>query len=240
MDIDISRYKMTEEDLKKFEKFKKDGNKYLEEEGKELLTFMWTDPLTGMSREGYLKIGKDNPHLWCYHYFLVDTSKKAAITEALETAYGGDVHVHENSWPGLFGIISAMRALVLFMYVMVFLFTLIVTVMTGSKILSAETGDLGIYKAIGFTSGKLRLTFALRFCITAVVGSVAGMIFAAVCTDPLVSAVMKLAGISNFESHPGFREMLFPAGVVILLFMGFSYLAAGRIKRVAVTVLVRE
>ena len=194
----------------------------------------------GMSREGYLKIGKDNPHLWCYHYFLADTSKKAAITEALETAYGGDVHVHENSWPGLFGIISAMRVLVLFMYVMVFLFTLIVTVMTGSKILSAETGNLGIYKAIGFISGKLRLTFALRFCIMAVVGSAVGMFFAAVCTDPLVSAVMKLAGISNFESHPGVGEMLFPAGVVILLFMGFSYLAAGRIKRVAVTVLVRE
>ena len=194
----------------------------------------------GMSREGYLKIGKDNPHLWCYHYFLADTSTKAAITEALETAYGGDVHVHENSWPGLYGIISAMQALVLFMYVMVFLFTLIVTVMTGSKILSAETADLGIYKAIGFTSGRLRLTFSLRFCITAVIGSVFGMILAAVCTDSLVSAVMKLAGISNFASHPGLGDILFPAGVVILLFMGFSYLAAGKIKKVAVTVLVRE
>lgn len=194
----------------------------------------------GMSREGYLKIGKDNPHLWCYHYFLADTSKKAAITEALETAYGGDVHVHENSWPGLYGIISAMRALLLFMYGMVFLFILIVTVMTGSKILSAETNDLGIYKAIGFTSGKLRLIFALRFCLTAALGSVLGIFLAAACTDMLVSAVMKLAGISNFASHPELGEILFPAGVVIVLFMGFSYLAAGRIKKVSVTVLMGE
>lgn len=194
----------------------------------------------GMSREGYLKIGKDNPHLWCYHYFLSDTSMKEPITEALETAYGGDVHVHENSWPGLYGIISAMRALVLFMYGMVLLFTLIVTVMTGSKILSAETGDLGIYKAIGYTSDKLRLTFSLRFCITAAIGSVIGMILAAICTDALVSTVMKLAGISNFASNPGMGAILFPAGTVIVLFMGFSYLAAGRIKKVAVTVLVRE
>ena len=194
----------------------------------------------GMSREGYLKIGQDDPHLWCYHYFLANPSVKAEITEALETAYGGDVHVHENSWPGLYGIISAMRALVLFMYGMVFVFTLIVTVMTGSKILAAETKDLGIYKAIGFTSAKLRFTFALRFCLTAAAGSVMGILLAAVCTDPLVSAVMKLAGISNFASHPGAGEILFPAGVVILLFMGFSYLAAGRIKRVAVTVLMGE
>ena len=194
----------------------------------------------GMSREGYLKIGQDNPHLWCYHYFLADSSMKAEITEALETAYGGDVHVHENSWPGLFGIISAMRALVVFLYGMVFVFILIVTVMTGSKILAAETKDLGIYKAIGFTSTKLRFTFAMRFCLTAVAGSVIGIFLAAVCTDSLVSAVMKLAGISNFASHPGLGEMLFPAGVVILLFMGFSYLTAGRIRRVAVTVLMGE
>ena len=71
-------------------------------------------------------------------------------------------------------------------------------------------------------------------------GSVIGILLAAVCTDSLVSVVMKLAGISNFASHPGLGEILFPAGVVILLFMGFSYLAAGRIKRVAVTVLMGE
>ena len=194
----------------------------------------------GMSREGYLKIGQDDPHLWCYHYFLANPSVKAEITEALETAYGGDVHVHENSWPGLYGIISAMRALVLFMYGMVFVFTLIVTVMTGSKILAAETKDLGIYKAIGFTSAKLRFTFALRFCLTAAAGSVVGILLAAVCTNPLVSAIMKLAGISNFASHPGAGEILFPAGVVIQLFIKLSYMYAGRIKIVAVNVLIIE
>lgn len=99
---------------------------------------------------------------------------------------------------------------------------------------------MGIYKAIGFTSDKLRLAFSLRFCITAVIGSAFGIVLAAVCTDPLVSAVMKIAGISNFESHPGMGDILFPAVVIIMLFMGFSYLAAGRIKKVAVTVLMRE
>ena len=59
----------------------------------------------GMNREGYLKIGRDHPNLWCWHYFLADSSQKGVITEALESAYGGDIHVHENTWPGLFGII---------------------------------------------------------------------------------------------------------------------------------------
>lgn len=65
----------------------------------------------GMNREGYLTIGQDDPQIWCHHYFLADASTKAAITEELLEAYGGDVHVHENTWPGLLGIISAMQKL---------------------------------------------------------------------------------------------------------------------------------
>lgn len=51
----------------------------------------------GMNREGYLKIGRDHPNLWCRHYFLADSSQKGAIADALENAYGGDAHVHENT-----------------------------------------------------------------------------------------------------------------------------------------------
>ena len=43
----------------------------------------------GMNREGYLTIGQDNPQIWCHHYFLADTSQKAAITEGLTQTYGG-------------------------------------------------------------------------------------------------------------------------------------------------------
>ena len=79
----------------------------------------------------------------------------------MESAYGGDIHVHENTWPGLFGIISAMQALLVLMYALVIVFILIVTIMTGSKILLAEQKDLGIYKAIGFSAASLQLAFAV-------------------------------------------------------------------------------
>lgn len=192
----------------------------------------------GMNREGYLKIGRDHPNLWCWHYFLADSSQKGAITEALESAYGGDIHVHENTWPGLFGIISAMQALLVLMYALVIVFILIVTVMTGSKILLAEQKDLGIYKAIGFSAASLRLTFALRFAMVAVLGGLISTLLAAVITDPLVSTAMKLAGISNFVSHPNFIGLVLPMVVVTLLFAAFGGLLAGKIKKVPLTVLV--
>ncbi len=194
----------------------------------------------GMNREGYLKIADDNPHIWCWHYFLADSSKKTAITEALENTYGGDVHVHENTWSGLFGIIYAMRGLVVFMYMIVTLFIFIVTVMTGSKILMAEQNDFGIYKAIGFPPSHLRATFALRFGIIAVIGSIIGTILAAIFTNPFVSSVMKLAGISNFASMPSMGSILVPSGVVTVLFLLFAYLAAGKIKKMNLIQLIRE
>lgn len=194
----------------------------------------------GMSREGYLKIGQDHKNLWCRHYFLADSSQKSAIAGALENAYGGDIHVHENTWPGLSGIISAMRALMVLMYGLVTIFILIVTVLTGSKILLAEQRDLGIYKAIGFRTNRLRLTFALRFGMVALIGSAIGTALAAFLTDPLVSTAMKLAGISNFASVSRAGNMLFPLAVVVLLFTGFAWVVSGKMKKCSLTVLMNE
>lgn len=194
----------------------------------------------GMSRAGYLKIGSDDPAIWCHHYFLEEPSKKADITQALDAAFGGDVHVHENTWPGLYGIISAMQALLLFLYGMVILFILVVTVMTGGKILSSEKRDIGIYKAVGFDSTQLRISFALRFGITALVGAGIGAGLAVAFTDPLVSRIMKMAGISSFASVPTVGNTLFPVVIVIFLFMGFAYGASRNVRKVDLTVLITE
>lgn len=194
----------------------------------------------GMNQEGYLKIGQDSPQLWCHHYFLEDEAQKAAITSALENAYGGDIHIHENTWPGLFGIISAMQALMVFLYVMVAAFILVVTVLTGSKLLTVEQRDMGIYKALGFTNRSLRLSFSLRFAIIALLGSAIGLILADFLTDKIVSAAMKLAGISNFASAPSMVSVLLPALTVTFLFTGFAFLMAGRLKKVDMTSLISE
>ena len=123
---------------------------------------------------------------------------------------------------------------------MVVAFILVVTVMTGSKILTAEQRDTGIYKAIGFSDSRLRASFALRFGMVALLGSLAGVLLAHLLTDPLVSSVMKLAGISNFASHPTWNSVFLPAGAVTLLFTVFAWLAAGKIKTTDLTLLIAE
>lgn len=194
----------------------------------------------GMSREGYLKIGNDDPQIWCHHYFLEDTTQKAAIIEALDTKFGGDVHVHENTWTGLFGIISTMSLMISIMYFLVFLLILIITLMASGKILRFEQRDLAIYRVMGFSTRKLRIAFALRFGIVAVIGSGVGVYLGTVLSDVLVSTVMKFAGISNFSSTPSVQSIIFPVAIVTLLFMIFAYCAAVKIKSENLTQLITE
>lgn len=194
----------------------------------------------GLSREGYLSIGQDDPRIWCYHYFLEDPSQRKNITNALESAYGGDVYVHQNTWPGLFGILTAMHLMMVFMYGMIAVFIVIVTVMAGKKIIHAEQKDLAIYRSVGCTVGMLRYSFALRFGITACIGGILGTFCAAVFTDPLVSGVMRLAGISNFASHPDVGNMLIPGTVVTVLFFGAAWILAGKIEKAGMNVLMEE
>lgn len=193
----------------------------------------------GMSRAGYEMIGNIIPQLWCKHYFLDDSSQKTAIAHSLEEKYGGDVHFHENTWPGLFGIIAAMRMLIIVMYALTAAFILIVTVMTSGRVIAAEQKDLGIYKAVGFDSSRLRVWFAMRFGITALIGAAAGIILAAIFADPLVSAVMKLAGISNFASSFSVGSIL-PLIIVTLLFTAFAFFTSRNIRKTDLTVLITE
>ena len=194
----------------------------------------------GMSREGYLSIGEDDSRLWCYHYFLSDPSRKQALTEELEQTYGGNVHVHENSWPGLFGIISAMHVLIIFLYGVSAVFVCIVTGMAGARILDTEQKDIGIYKSIGCSVEMLRLSFALRFGLVAAVGAVIGTLAAVCFTDVIVSSVMRLAGISNFASGNTTGSILVPGLAVTFLFLWFAWLLAGRIRKEDMNVLTAE
>ncbi|MCM1174910.1 MAG: ABC transporter permease [Blautia sp.] len=184
----------------------------------------------GLSREGYRKIGKETSNMWCTHYFLEDAGRQAEVMQALDEAYGGDVYLHENSWPGLYGILSAMDLLMYFMYGITAVVILVITALTGSRLLVMEQKDLGIYRTLGLPYGRLRISFALRFGIVSMMGAVAGMIFSAWFTDPLVAALLRLFGISNFISGQTLGNMLLPVLVITGLFSVFSWLVAGRMK----------
>jgi len=184
----------------------------------------------GLSREGYQRIGQETANMWCIHYFIEDVDMQPQVMEALDEACGGDVYLHENSWPGLYGILSAMRLLTYFMYGTVIILIFVITALTGSRLLVMEQKDMGVYRSFGLTAMRLRISFALRFGMVSLLGASIGSVCSAFLTDPLVAALLRMFGISNFSSHPGIGNVLLPVLVVIISFTIFAWVIAGKIK----------
>lgn len=194
----------------------------------------------GMNKEGFQRIGNDTSDLWCHHYFLGEDEYKENITDELNKVFGGDVYIHENTWPGLFSVISAMQVLIILMYVITGIFILIVTILTMNKFFLTEKRNLSIYKSLGYTTRQLRTTFAIRYGIVAMLGSVIGIMMSVLVTDYAIGNLMALYGISNFTSHPGIFSILLPGCIVSILFALFAYLSSKKLKSLDLHELITE
>lgn len=128
----------------------------------------------------------------------------------------------------------------IFLYVMIVIFVLVATLLTAEKLLRSERRDLTIYRALGFSAGRLQRSFALRFGVIALLGSILGTILSAFLTDPLVAMLMRMEGISNFSSQPAIWILLFPGLIVTILFVLFAWLAARKIKKAPLSGLTAE
>lgn len=193
-----------------------------------------------MSREGYGKIGNVNSYIWCRHYILADASVSPEIMTYLQKKYPVDLDIHTNSWSGLDGIVSTMNLLTNFMYAIVVIFISVVVGLTSSKMLFAEQRDMAVFKSIGFTSLSLRLAFAIRFGIVVAAGAVIGIALSCIFVDPVITRLLKLFGISKFESTLGFGKVILIPFTIIILFVVFSYIFSNKIKKVDITTLVNQ
>ena len=99
--------------------------------------------------------------MWCTHYFLEAPSLQPQVMEALSAAFGGDVYLHENSWPGLSGILSAMGLLMAFLYTMVAVFVLVATLLTVENASSVGAPGLGNLPCVGISCQAAASVFRL-------------------------------------------------------------------------------
>lgn len=193
----------------------------------------------GISREGYDRIS-DGTDSFYTCYILEDGSRAEAIEDDLEEHFGDQIHIDDNTWSGIDGIVSAASALELLMYLISLIFSMVAVYMTGSRMLYQEKHDLSIYKAVGFSSSRLRLSFAIRFAIVAGVGAVLGVVMSALLTDLLVGKVFAMFGVNGFASNPELFKMMIPGVIVAAVFFGCAYLVSARIKKADAGVLIAE
>lgn len=196
----------------------------------------------GISKEGFERFLEPDAEKESYYtyYLFQNAAMTEEIAEFLKETYGDGVFIDENTWSGVDIIILALSTLMVFMYFVTIVFVLITVTLTGSKILYKEQHDLGIYKSLGYESGKLRLAFSLRFVIVSAAGSAMGILMSAALTDMFAGAMLKMCGISRFTSHLSPFRMALPAMIVSALFFLFAWFAAGRVRKVEPGILIVE
>ena len=193
----------------------------------------------GMSLAGYSKIGNITGYIWCYHYILENGQMRDYAMAYLQENYRG-IDVHTNSWSGLSGIVFVMHTLIAVIYLIAALFVLVTVALTASKLLQYETAKMAIYKSLGLSSEKLRISFALRFLITVLIGALVGIVVSALFAERLIGSVFKMFGIGEFVSGFGALRTVLPLVAVPLLFFLFALAFSAKIKRVSIVKLISE
>ncbi len=90
------------------------------------------------------------------------------------------------------------------------------------------------------STGRLRLSFALRFLAVVTAGTVAGILLSAVCADRMIGRLFRSFGIGDF--HSGFSMMgtLLPFASIPFLFFLFAWAFSARLKQVSIVALITE
>ncbi|MCM1183056.1 MAG: hypothetical protein NC337_06765 [Roseburia sp.] len=193
----------------------------------------------GMSLEGYAKIGDITGYIWCRHYILEDGNMRDYAYDYLEEHYRG-IDVHTNSWSGLSGIVFVMHALIVLLYVVTAVVILITVALVAGKLLQSEKSDMAIYKSLGLHTGKLRISFALRFLIVVFAGAVLGAVASEILADPLIGAVFKSFGIGEFTAGFSVLGNVMPLVVIPVLFALSAWIYSARLSRVSIVELIAE
>lgn len=201
-----------------------------------------------MNLEGFLRLQKDTfgengeKFFMGNVYCLEDESRAGEIAEALKVQFGEDIRAQKagGDYSGGKAMAEATDGLSLLVYVLAVLFTLVVIFLVCGKIFAKERQDYGIYKAMGFTSGQLRIQFALRFVIVSFFGSVVGIIFSIFLMNPCMVFFLHFVGVSRIKVEFSMVSMVFPVILMVAVFFVFSYLMAGKIKHVQPRILIVE
>ncbi len=181
---------------------------------------------------------------WGQRYYLLESREKTAeIEQALAECFGDSLNVRgyaedENPVEAQYGVI--VTALKTIIYVFSLLFAFVVVRMVCTRSFLQERRDIGIFKATGFTSGKLRTLFALRFAFVALLGSGIGLLCSALFSEKLLGLLLSAIGLTKVVFDFSATAVTVPIAVVTGSFFVFAYLAAKKVKKVEVKELVTE
>lgn len=199
---------------------------------------------TSMRTQDYLKLSPDFKKQLLNIYLkegidtsaFIDRLKKEISKENMPEVVNVDKKLEEGlaSYQGIVNLMGiAMLGITMFVVVLVLYF------MIGTTIVRSKR-ELGIKKAIGFTTGQLMNQIAITFVLPIILGVAIGGVLAAFGTNPLMALMLRGAGImkASFIVNPVW--IIIFSVLVILLSYFLALLITFRIRKISAYELVTE
>ncbi|MBR1390744.1 MAG: ABC transporter permease [Lachnospiraceae bacterium] len=194
-----------------------------------------------MNLDGVRRMGFEDATVDWAGYSISDPSHCEEIKQELNEAYGdildcsvADKNVELNIYD------MAVNALKAVIYSFSVLFAFVVVVMVCKKCFQQEKTDLGIYQAVGFRIRRLRLQFAVRFLIMALISSVFGSVLSLLFSEKTLTLFLRKIGIASFPVAFSVSTFVLPVSLICICFFVFAYLVSRRIRTVDLKELITE
>ncbi len=201
---------------------------------------------TGMSFmlnfDGAKRVGMKT-HMGHREIILEDNSKLTDIENALKERCDNNVKVKcyrledLTEFASYKVIVDLLKGII---YTFSVIFSFVVVMMVCNKAFIQERRDIGIYKAMGFTSSALRISFGIRFSMVAMFGALVGSILSVLFSGKLLGMMLSVIGLSVVVTEYTVDTIIVPMILVSVSFFVFAYLASGKIKSVSVRELTVE
>lgn len=174
--------------------------------------------------------GEDEP---VYGHFMEEMKK--------HSGQAADVQNHKKEIEAAMGIYREIVGILVIVITLVTAGVIALTLhLVIRQMLVRKRQELGIYKAIGFTTGQLVLQTAWSFFPVLLSGAALGCVLGKIAVNPLLSLLFSDIGIMRVNFHISLSLMAGLCMTVTLFGFGFSALASMRIKRIQPYDLLRE
>lgn len=177
-------------------------------------------------------------------FSLENSNDAERVLKALREKYEGNKNVSVDKFTidsyigiGVFKIMSVIQAVIYFFSA---LFALVAVRMVTSRTFLQEKREIGIYKAMGFSSGSLRISFGIRFMTAAAIGIILGVIMSMQFSSKLLGLGLRLIGLSKVPSEFSAASVIVPVVILLMCFFVFAFLCSSKVKKVHPRELVAE
>jgi putative ABC transport system permease protein len=103
-----------------------------------------------------------------------------------------------------------------------------------------ESKEFGIYKAVGFSSLRLRLQLTLRFMLITLLGSIIGAALELLTGSQLFTMALKTIGIASFRINLDIMDVIIPILFIMAVSMLSAFITSRNTKKVSAYALINE